>query len=66
MTDKVATNRMTNYLIGSDLMVELEEAEHARYLKNFDFIVQLTRCDENLFSFPITVWYHTLFMYMTC
>lgn len=41
--------------MGSDLMIELEEAEHARYLENFDFIVQLNLAGENQFSFPISV-----------
>lgn len=55
MTDSTFENRMVNYLIASDLMVELEEAEHARHLEEFDFIVQLKFCGENQFSFPITV-----------
>lgn len=61
MTDKIAENRLVNYLIGSDLMIELEEGEHARYLEKFDFIVQLNHCGENQFSFPISVSCPTLF-----
>lgn len=56
MTDKNAENRMVNYLIASDLMVELEEAEHARYLEKFDQKnVRLTFCGDNQFSFPLPV-----------
>lgn len=56
MTDKVAENRMVNYLIASDLMIELEEAEHSRYLEKFNQKnVRLTYCGENQFSLPLPV-----------
>lgn len=63
MTDKVAENRWVNYLIASDLMVELEEAEHARYLEKFDFMVPLTLCAENQFGFPISVSYYVILIF---
>lgn len=56
MTDKNPENRMVNYLIASDLMIELEEAEHARYLEKFvQKSVRLTFCGENQFSFLLNV-----------
>lgn len=47
---------MVHYLIASDLMIELEEAEHARYLEKFvQKSVRLTYCDGNQFSFVLEV-----------
>lgn len=56
MTDRATENRMVNYLIASDLMIELEEAEHTRHLEKFDQMnVQLTYCTDNQFSFQFSV-----------
>lgn len=64
MTDKIPQNRMVNYLIASDLMIELEEAEHARHLEMFDQKnVRLTYTGDNQrFSFPFTVSYNGILL----
>lgn len=63
MTDKQPENRMVNYLIVSDMMIELEEAEHTRYLeKCVQKSVRLTYCGENQFSFPLSVSFITVLL----
>lgn len=56
MTDKQPVKRMANYLIASDIMIELEEAEHTRYLEKFvQKNVRLKYCGDNQFSFTLAV-----------
>lgn len=56
MTEKKPESRMANYLIASDIMIELEEAEHTRYLEQFvQKNVRLTYCGDNQFSFILAV-----------
>lgn len=52
---------MANYLIASDLMVELEEVEHTRYLEMFNQKnVRLIFCGDNQFSLPLSVSFFLL------
>lgn len=61
MADKKPEMRMANYLIASDLMIELEEAEHTRYLEKFvQKNVRLTYCGDNQFSFSLTVSFSSI------
>lgn len=57
---------MANYLIALDTMIELEEAEHTRYLEKFvQKNVRLTYRGDNQFSFSLTVSFGLIFLFTT-